>query len=408
VQLADIAVFGATSFVGRILCRHLVDRYGDHGEVRWLMAARSGVTARGVARFARAARGECALLTADANHERSLFEAVQRGACRRLTVGPYSLYGEPLVAACASTGTDYCDLAGEVPWIRRMIAEYSTQAARSGARIVHSCGFDSIPSDMGVQFLQRQAVERFGEPCAYVKMRVKAARGGLSGGTVASLLNVLKQARASPEVRRELASHYALCPEPVPGTRQPEVRSAEFDQDFAAWAAPFLMAVINTRIVHRTNALLGHPYGREFCYDEAMLTGAGARGRLAAIGLAAGLASFVTASSLAPTRWVLERFFLPAPGEGPNEERQRTGFYDLRFLGRTRDGRKLACKVVGEGDPGYASTARMLGEAAACLALDVSRDERKGGSWTPGAIFDDRLVARLQRHAGIGFALTDD
>ena len=408
MQVADIAVFGATSFVGRILCRYLVDRYGDHGEVRWLMAARSVSRLEALRDSLGPRAANVRLLTADANHERSLFELCSAARVVVSTVGPYSLYGEPLVAACATTGTDYCDLAGEVPWIRRMIAEYSTQAARSGARIVHSCGFDSIPSDMGVQFLQRQAVERFGEPCRYVKMRVKAARGGLSGGTMASLLNVLKQARASAEVRRDLASHYALCPEPVPGTRQPEVRSAQFDQDFAAWVAPFLMAVINTRIVHRTNALLGHPYGREFCYDEAMLTGAGARGRLAAIGLAAGLATFVTASSLAPTRWVLARFFLPAPGEGPNEERQRTGFYDLRFLGRTRDGRKLACKVVGEGDPGYASTARMLGEAAACLALDVSRDEREGGSWTPGAIFDDRLVARLQRHAGIGFALTDD
>jgi len=408
VQVADIAVFGATSFVGRILCRYLVDRYGDHGEVRWLMAARSASRLEALRDSLGPRAANVRLLTADANHERSLLELCNAARVVVSTVGPYSFYGEPLVAACAMTGTDYCDLTGEVPWIRRMIAQYSTPAARSGARIVHCCGFDSIPSDMGVQFLQRHAAERFGEPCTHVKMRVKAARGGLSGGTVASLLNVLKQARASPEVRRELASHYALCPEPVPNTRQPEVRFAEFDQDFAAWAAPFLMAVINTRVVHRTNALLGHPYGGEFCYDEAMLTGAGARGRIAAVGLAAALAGFVTASSLAPTRWVLERFLLPEPGAGPSEERQRNGFYDLRFLGRTRDGRKLACKVVGDGDPGYRSTARMLGEAAACLAMDVSRDERKGGSWTPGAIFDARLVARLQRHAGIGFELTEN
>jgi short subunit dehydrogenase-like uncharacterized protein len=405
--VSDVVVFGATSFVGRILCRYFVERYGDRGELRWAMAGRSQSRLESLRESLGSNAAQVRLISADAGNERSLLELCSSARVVVSTVGPYAIYGEPLVQACATTGTDYCDLTGEVPWIRRMIAQYSTTAAKSGARLVHCCGFDSIPSDLGVQFLQRHAREQFGEPCIRVKMRVKAARGGLSGGTVASLLNVLKEARSSPDLRRELASHYALCPEPIPTIRQPEVSFAEHDEDFAAWAAPFLMAVINTRVVHRTNALIGHAYGRDFLYDEAMLMGRGIKGRIAASSLAAALAAFITAASFAPTRWMLEHTVLPAPGEGPSEELQRNGFYDLRFVGRTRDGRKLGCKVVGEGDPGYSSTARMLGEAAACLARDVTRDERKGGSWTPAAIFDERLIARLERYAGLSFELTE-
>jgi short subunit dehydrogenase-like uncharacterized protein len=407
LSVSDIVVFGATSFVGRILCRHLADRYGDRGEVRWAMAARSPARLEALRESLGPRAAQLRLCTADAANERSLLELCSSARVVVSTVGPYALHGEPLVQACATTGTDYCDLAGEVPWIRRMIAQYSTTAARSGARLVHCCGFDSIPFDLGVQFLQRHARERCGAPCTRVKMRVKAARGGLSGGTVASMLNVLAEARRDRDVRQQLASHYALCPEPVPGVRQPEVTFTEYDDDFAAWAAPFLMSIVNTRVVHRTNALTGHAYGREFLYDEAVLTGSGIKGRTAAIALATGLAGFMTAARLRPTRWLLEHTILPAPGEGPGPELQRTGFFDLRFVGRTRDGRGLRCKVAGEGDPGYSSTARMLGEAAACLAMDVTRDERKGGSWTPATIFDERLIARLQRYAGLSFELIE-
>jgi short subunit dehydrogenase-like uncharacterized protein len=403
----DIVVFGATSFVGRILCRYLVDRYGDRGEVRWAMAARSPDRLEALRESLGPRAAQLRLITADAASDRSLLELCSSARVVVSTVGPYAIYGERLVQLCATTGTDYCDLAGEVPWIRRMIAQYSTTAARTGARLVHCCGFDSIPFDLGVQFLQRHARERFGEPCARIKMRVKAARGGLSGGTVASMLNVLEQARRNPDVRRLLANHYALCPEPVPDVRQPEVTFAEYDEDFAAWVAPFLMSSVNTRVVHRTNALNGHAYGRDFLYDEAVLTGPGVKGRAAAIALAAGLAGFMGAAKHRATRWVLERTVLPAPGEGPGPELQRNGFYDLRFAGRTRSGRGLGCKVVGQGDPGYSSTARMLGEAAACLAMEVGRDERKGGSWTPAAVFDERLIARLQRYAGLRFELIE-
>ena len=325
------------------------------------------------------------------------------------TVGPYALYGEPLVRACAESGTDYCDLSGEVQWIRRMVQRYEATARESGARLVHCCGFDSIPSDMGVHFLQRQAMKQLGAPCPRVKMRVKAMRGEFSGGTVASLMNVVKEAAADPALRKELADPYSLCPaESAPKVRQPEVRSAQFDADFGAWVAPFVMSGINTRIVHRTNALSKQAYGADFTYDEAVLMGRGLKGRFAATAMTAGLSGFMLAAAIRPTRAALERFVLPKPGEGPSPEAQRTGFFDLRFLGTTADGRQIRIKVTGDRDPGYGSTGKMLGQAAACLALDIDKAATPGGFWTPATIFGDRLIQRLTARSGVTFDLVPD
>jgi short subunit dehydrogenase-like uncharacterized protein len=320
------------------------------------------------------------------------------------TVGPYALYGEPLVKVCAETGTDYCDLAGEVQWIRRMIQRYEESARQSGAHIVHCCGFDSIPSDLGVYFLQREALRRFGRPCTRVNMRVRAMRGGFSGGTAASLMNVIKEAAANPALRRELANPYSLCPDGYrPEVRQPGISGPQFDPDFRAWIAPFVMSGINTRIVQRSNALLDAAYGADFAYGEAVLTGKGMKGRLAAAGMAAGIGGLMVAGAVAPARWALERCVLPAPGEGPSPEAQEKGFFDLRFLGRTSGGKELRVKVTGDRDPGYGSTGKMLGQAAACLALDVAKDERPGGFWTPATIFGGRLIERLTKHSGLTF-----
>jgi short subunit dehydrogenase-like uncharacterized protein len=255
-----------------------------------------------------------------------------------------------------------------------------------------------------VHFLQREAMRRLGQPCTAIKMRVRAMRGGFSGGTVASLMNVVKETAADPSLRRELQNPYSLCPaEGRPKTRQPGVKSAEFDADFDAWTAPFVMSAINTRIVQRSHALLGRPWGGKFTYDEAVLTGRGLKGRLAATGMTAGLAGFMVAGAVPPTRWVLERFVLPAPGEGPSPEAQEKGFFDLRFFGKTADGRSLRAKVTGDRDPGYGSTGKMLGEAAACLALDLEPGNPPGGFWTPATVFGDRLIERLTAHAGLGF-----
>ena len=404
----DVTVFGATSFVGQILTRYLAEEFGTRGRLKWAIAGRSEEKLKALKNSLGMKAARLPLVIADADDDSALHRLCAATRVVISTVGPYALYGEPLVRACVESGTDYCDLTGEVQWIRRMIDAYEKAAKKSGARIVHSCGFDSIPSDLGVHFLQREARGQFGEPCTTIKMRVKAMRGGFSGGTVASMLNVFKEVSSDPTLRRELANPYSLCPEvDAPQPRQPEVKSPQYDSDFEAWAAPFVMSAINTRIVHRSHALAKHAYGADFRYDEALLTGGGVKGQLAAAAITAGIGGLVVAGALPPARWALERFVLPAPGEGPSAEAQRNGFFDLRFLGRTGDGRKLGAKVTGDRDPGYGSTAKMLGQAGACLALDFADSRRPGGFWTPATMFGDRLIERLESHAGLKFALTE-
>lgn len=405
----DLVAFGATSFVGKILCRYLWEQFGAQVEMKWAAAGRSQAKLEELRRSLGARAGTLPLVVADAADEASLRKLCASTRVVVSTVGPYALYGEPLVRACAESGTDYCDLSGEVQWIRRMVQRYEATARKSGARIVHCCGFDSIPSDMGVHFLEREAMRRLGVPCTRVKMRVKVMRGAFSGGTVASLMIVIKEAAADRALRRELADPYSLCPAgSEPGVRQPEVRSAEFDADFGAWVAPFVMSGINTRIVQRSNALSKQAYGADFTYDEAMLMGRGLRGRLAAIAMTSGLSAFMLAAAIRPARAALERFVLPKPGEGPSPAAQQRGFFDLRFLGQTADGRQIRTKVTGDRDPGYGSTGKMLGQAAACLALDVDKAATPGGFWTPATIFGDRLIPRLTAHSGLSFELVSD
>jgi short subunit dehydrogenase-like uncharacterized protein len=403
-----IVVFGATSFVGEILTRYLFSRHGTSGQVSWAIAGRSAAKLDALKASLGADASALPVLIADAADEAQLKKMCDQTRVVVSTVGPYALYGSPLVAACAETGTDYCDLTGEVQWIRRMILAHEDQAKASGARIVHCCGFDSIPSDLGVHFLQQEAQKRFGVPCTRVKLRIKAMKGGFSGGTAASLMNVLVEVKHDPSLRKVLGNPFALCIGDDSGRpRQPEVRLASYDEEFGSWSGPFVMSAINTRVVHRSNQLAGHPYGRDFVYDEAVLTGPGLRGRLTAAGIGAGLGGFIVAAVVPPTRWLLERTVVPKPGEGPSPQAQERGFYDIRLHGTTADGRSLRVKVTGDRDPGYGSTAKMLGEAAVCLALDVPRGEKAGGFWTPATIFGDRLIARLTEHAGLAFKAQD-
>jgi short subunit dehydrogenase-like uncharacterized protein len=404
----DLIVFGATSFVGKILARELLEQFGTHGNLDWAAAGRSLARLEELRASLGPQAARLPLVVADAGDEATLRQMCLGTRAVVSTVGPYALYGETLVKVCAETGTDYCDLTGEAQWIRRMLSRHEEKARRSGARIVHCCGFDSIPSDLGVLFLQRESVRRFGQPCPRVKMRVKALRGGVSGGTVASIMNIVREAAANPQLRRELANPYSLCPEGyAPPVRQPDVRFAEYDGDFEAWVAPFIMSAINTRIVQRSNALTRQAYGAGFRYDEAMLAGRGLRGRLTALGIAAGIAGFMAAGAIGPARRALERFVLPAPGSGPSPEAQQQGCYDLRFLGHTDDDRSIMVRVTGDRDAGYGSTAKMLAQAAAFLALDLPKAERPGGFWTPATLFGDRLIERLERHAGIAFTVLD-
>lgn len=404
----DVVVYGATSFVGKILCRYLLQQFGVNQSLRWAIAGRSPDKLEALRAELGKPTAKLKLLLADAADEGALSAMCAQTRVVVSTVGPYALFGEPLVKVCARSGTDYCDLTGETQWIRRMLDRHEATAKASGARIVHCCGFDSIPSDLGVYFLQQQARARFGAPCVAVKMRVRTLRGGFSGGTVGSLMNAVKEAAGDPAVRKLMGNPYALCP-PEQGAqvRQPNVSFAAYDEDFRSWMAPFVMAAINTRVVQRSNALAGAERIPGFLYDEATLTGAGLRGRATALALAGGLGGFMLASALPPTRWALQRFVLPAAGEGPSPSAQDNGRFDLRFFGRTAKGETLRCKVTGDRDPGYGSTAKMLGQAAACLALDIGKQDRAGGFWTPATIFGERLIERLRAHSGLEFQLLD-
>ncbi|WP_321908398.1 saccharopine dehydrogenase family protein [Paraburkholderia sp. J11-2] len=405
----DIVVFGATSFVGQILTRYLAEHLAQqHETLRWAIAGRSQAKLDDLRRSLGAAGQSLPVIVADAASETQLRALCAQTRVVVSTVGPYALYGEPLIKVCAESGTDYCDLTGETPWIKTMIEKYEPVAQKTGARIVHCCGFDSVPSDMGVWFLQQHAMRQFGVPATHVKMRVRTLKGGASGGTVASVINVVQEAAADRSLRKALMNPYVLCPEDHGfNARQHFIRSAQFDSAFDAWIAPFVMAAVNERVVHRSNALSGNAYGTQFTYDEAVLTGPGLKGRLSALAVVAGLGAFMAGIVVGPVRSLMQRFLLPKPGEGPSPEAQRAGRYDLRFFGRTDEGQVLRVKVTGDRDPGYGSTGKMLGQAAISLARDLVEDGAKagrpGGFWTPATVFDARFIERLTRYAGLRF-----
>ncbi|MEO0395618.1 MAG: saccharopine dehydrogenase NADP-binding domain-containing protein [Cyanobacteria bacterium P01_A01_bin.137] len=398
----DLVVFGATGFVGRILCQYLLKQVGLNGSVKWAIAGRS--QAKLNALISELGASSLPQIIADVSDEASLRNLCDQTQVIISTVGPYALYGEPLVKVCAETGTDYCDLTGEPQWIRRMIQRYSATAERSGARIVHSCGFDSIPSDLGVYYLQQQAKERFGEGCDRIKMRVKAAQGGVSGGTAASGINLVQEVSVDPVLRQELDDPYSLCPSQSLD-HPPTLIPVQYDPDFQGWVSPFVMAAINTRIVLRSNALLEYAYGKQFQYEEAILTGPNATGWLVAQGLNVGLSGMAAAMAFSPTRWLLENTIIPKSGEGPSQTAQEQGFYDLRFWGTTAKGQTIQVKVTGDRDPGYGSTARILGQAGLCLAADFPPSVKSGGFWTPASMFGEVLIERLEKAAGLTFEI---
>ncbi len=409
----DVIVFGATSFVGQILAQYLTDTFNNQGQesLNWAIAGRSQQKLDEVKAGLKNRTGQAELTTliADAHDEAAIKALCEQGKVIISTVGPYALYGETLVKVCAETGTDYCDLTGEVQWISRMLSKYEETAKASGAHIVHCSGFDSIPSDMGVYFTQQQAKESLGEYCTSISMRVKAAKGGASGGTIASMLNITKEVIANPSMRKDLVNPYWVCP-PEHGfkVRQFDTKGPTFDNNFQAWTAPFIMAAINTRIVFRSNGLAGAPYGKDFKYDEAMLVGKGLKGRLTATAIVAGLGAFFIGAAIKPTRWLLENKILPKPGEGPSPKEQVEGYYDIRFVGKTPAGKEIRTKVVGQGDPGYGSTSKMLGQVGACLALDKEQlNNKKGGFWTTSTLFGDRLIERLEKDAQLKFEVLD-
>lgn len=375
----DVVVYGATGFTGRLVAEYLAAT----GATRWAMAGRDLAKLEDV-RDLIGAPADTPLITADAEDPGSLRAMAERATVVLTTVGPYQLYGSALVAACVATGTGYCDLSGEPGWMRAMIDAHEEKAKRTGARIVFSCGFDSIPFDLGVLTLQEAARARFGAPAPRVKGRVRTMKGTFSGGTAASLKATLAAAARDPSLLLLLTNPFALTPG-FSGPHQPTGLIPEYDTTLGAWVAPFVMAPINTKNVHRTNFLAGHPYGTDFVYDEMVVAGLGDMGRAAAEALA----------KLNP----LKSDKGPKPGEGPSKEERDSGSYDILFAGLMPDGARIDAVVTGDRDPGYGSTSKMIAETALMLA----EGEYPGGIWTPGALLGAGLRDRLQAKAGLSF-----
>lgn len=399
----DVVVWGATGFTGRLVAEYLLERYGTGGALRWAMGGRSDSKLREV----RAGLGERAsalpLVVADADDQATLDVMAARTRVVCATVGPYALYGSRLVAACVHHGTHYCDLTGEVQWMRRMIDTHHPRARETGARIVHTCGFDSIPSDLGVLFVQEEMQRRHGTTAAEVKFRARDMRGGFSGGTIASMLNMHNEAEQDPEVRTVINDPYGLNPESERGGLDgPERSLPVYDQDFEGWVAPFVMGSINTKVVRRSNALMGFAYGHDFRYEEGLLIPFGPWGFPLAAGLSAGSAAAGALVSVGGLRRALASV-LPRPGQGPSKQSREAGYWVIEFLGRHPGdaGARVKARLKGTGDPGYASTSRMLGEAAVCLAKDALTSG--GGILTPASAMGDALLARLPLHAGVTF-----
>lgn len=404
----DLIVFGASGFTGRLVAEVLQARTQQEPGLRWALAGRQQARLEAV-RADIGAPPDLPLCVADAADPASMARLARQARALISTVGPYQRHGTRLVQACAEAGTDYLDLCGEPLWMAQQIPLLQGPAAASGARIVFSCGFDSIPFDLGVVHLQQAMSERFGSAAQEVRARVRVMKGTLSGGTAASALATFEQIAAQPALARVMADPFALTPG-FRGPSQPDGRSAAYDDWARAWTGPFVMAPINTKNVHRTHALRGHPWGRDFVYSERQLTGQAGQGdegrsRARAMARQSRLTEWLLGRK--PTRALLERWVLPKPGDGPDARARERGRFELLFTGCTPAGERLSTVVSGDRDPGYGSTSRMLGEAALCLLQDIGREATAGGVWTPGAALGLALVRRLQAHAGLRFEVQE-
>lgn len=402
-QKYDIIIFGATSFVGQIVTNYIQTFYGD-GKLSWAIAGRSKNKLEKLSK--KLSLSGIEIIIADSYDETALKSLCSRTKVIISTVGPYALYGETLIKVCSENGTHYCDLTGEPQWIRRMQDQYENLAKKSGAWIVNCCGFDSIPSDLGVHFLQQKALKKTGQNCNKINMRVLKMKGGASGGTIASIINLLKEASLDSKLREELKNPYSLCPPSHNFTLFQSNIKVSYDEEYKSWIAPFIMAAINSRVIHRSNALSGNSYGTDFLYQEAVLIGKGTIKKWKAHCVNIGLAMIMAGLIIPPTRWLLQNYILPKPGEGPSIEEQLSGEYELLFTGTTSDGTKVKCRITGDQDPGYGSTAKMLAQSAICLAKDVPKNT-KGGFWTPATIMGDKLTKRLITHAGLDFEVIE-
>ena len=389
----DLVIFGATGFTGRLVAEYVATR-ASTAKTRWAIAGRNQAKLEALG-FG------VPVLVGDALDRAAMDAIAKRTKVVCTTAGPYAKFGLPLASACAAAGTHYCDLTGEVPFMRRSIDANETTARATGARIVHTCGFDSIPSDLGTYLAQHEFAKRFGRPASLVTAMYGEQSGGFSGGTVASAMNIADEAAKDRDVRRLLANPYALDPDPTAShAPSPDETSIGWKADMKMFTVPFVMAQVNARVVRRAHALAGFPYGVDFRYREVMSTPGTARGLAMALGIFGGVAGIAIAMKKPRLRAMLAKR-APQPGEGPSAAARAKGHWKVRVVAESGADRLVYIMADADGDPGYASTAKMLGESALCLAHDKLAS--KGGVQTPSIAMGDALAARL-RAAGLTLA----
>jgi short subunit dehydrogenase-like uncharacterized protein len=382
----DFVVYGATGFTGKLVVEYLVSNYGDDQTISWAMAGRSIEKLQSV-KDDIGVNADIELIQVDSNDISSIDNLMSQTRCILTTVGPYQLYGNHIIAACASSGTDYVDLCGEPGWMYEKISQHKEEAKKSGARIVFSCGFDSIPFDLGVLFAQNEVIKRYGKPSSNIRGRVRVMDGEFSGGTAASMGATMASLKEKPELFEVLINPFSLC-EGYKGPEQAADSKPIFDEKLDTWVAPFFMAPINTKNVHRSNALMNHSYGKDFCYNEMWVSGPGDEGKAVADAMA----------SLNP----MGGKDGPKPGEGPSRESRENGSYDVLFCADIAE-QSVHVSVKGDMDPGYGSTSKMITESAICLVKEC--EELVGGIYTPASSMGEKLIKRLEMSAGLTFKI---
>ena len=394
----DLVIWGATGFTGQLVCEYIANSYNSK-DLNWTIAGRNEEK---LLKLKNRLNIKNSILIGNSNDKSSLEKICGKTKVICSTVGPYALYGTNLIHACIKMKTNYCDISGETQWIRKIIDTFHEKAKKQKIKIVNSCGFDSIPSDMGVYFSQSNYYKENGEYANEINMRVAGTRGGFSGGTYNSLTNVIHEASLNKSVRKILNNPYGLNPiNEQSGPDKKDLKSVEYDNEAKSWIAPFVMAGINTKIVRRSNALLNYKYGNSFLYSEAVLVGNGILGKI------------IGYLSLIPILMVIQKkgsvikkivdLFVPKAGEGPSKKQRENGFFSLKFFFGNNRQRYLA-KVTGDMDPGYGSTSKMLAECAICLALDDTLNENYGVI-TPSVAFEENILERLQNNAGLEFSM---
>lgn len=396
----DVILYGATGFTGGLVAEHFHKTYGNKGELRWTIAGRDLNKLENVAKRMGADYLDC--LTADANKPETLTQLTQKTKVIISTVGPYTHYGEPLLKACIDQGIGYVDLCGETGWMREMILRYEARARETGARIIFSCGYDSLPFDVGVYLVQKTSMARYQQPAMRVRARIRGARGEMSGGTVASGLASIERAAQDAEYKAQLNNPFALTPG-YEGPVQPDGDQPRYDEVVRSWVTPFVMATINTKNIHRSNFVQNHAYGSDFLYDEMEMTGDGDAGEQRAHSAAKKARLTNKILNIKFLRHLLKRFVPIKPGDGPDQSVRENGYYDILFIGHTKDQQQVVYALQGDLDPGYGATAGFLGESGVCLAIDFDEREIPGGMWTCVSAMGERLIERLSRHAEIRF-----